>query len=122
MQRPVVVLTLVLVALSVPHAIEDFRYGQFSLPAVAGAALALMYGAQAAGIYLVARGFHAGSTLLGAAALVWCVGAITVHGPAIIASAPYRSGLPSRMLEVAVICAAAATAGLGLWPSHKSRL
>jgi hypothetical protein len=90
-----IALTLLLVAATIPHTAEDFRYGEFArfgVPnAVAAGALVIVYGLQLCGIVLV-----------------WCVGAIAVHGSELLASGLYRNGFESKALIVAIIVLGAA--------------
>jgi len=109
-----ILLTLLLVAATVPHAIEDFRFGEFARFGVstttAACALVVVYAAQGAGMLLAARGSITGFRLLAAAALVWTVGAIAIHGSEIVSSGPYRNGLESKALIVGIVVLGAATA------------
>ena len=122
----VVILTAMLVAVSAPHTAEDFEFGTFArlgIPdAFPGAALGLVLTMQIVGVYLVARESRIGFAILAAAGVVWCVGALVIHGPEIVASGVYRHGLISKALEVAVILlgAAAAAAGAVEWRSRRS--
>ena len=113
----VVILTIVLVAICAPHAAEDFQFGEFArrgiTPAIPAIALGLIFAMQVAGAYLTARGSAAGYALLVAAGTVWCVGALVLHGPEILASGPYRNGVTSKALEVGIIVVGAATAIAG---------
>jgi len=103
---------------SLPHALEDFHYGDLlrlgiSLP-LGVAILAAAYGTQLAGIALTARGRRAGPVLLGATGAIWCIGALAIHGHALLFAGPdYRHGLVSKLLEVLIIVLGAACAWLG---------
>lgn len=117
-----VVLTALLVAATIPHAREDFRFGEFGhhgiLQGLAFAALLVVYALQAGGVVLAFRGSAVGLRLLAVTGIIWCAGALAIHGGEIVASGPYRDGLVSKGLEVAIIVlgaavAAAATAALG---------
>ena len=107
-------LTLLLVALTIPHSLEDFRYGEFARfgvsTAIAATALVIVYAAQLCGIALAWRGASAGYRLMAAAGSVWCLGAIAVHGGELLARGPYRSGFESKALIVAIIVLGAAVA------------
>lgn len=100
-------LTLLLVAATIPHAAEDFKFGEFVRFGVsttsAACALAVVYALQASGIILAWRGKSAGFWLLAVAGLVWFIGASTVHGAELLANGPYRSGFESKALVVAII-------------------
>ena len=110
---------MLLVAVSVPHVTEDFQYGQFSRPAIAETALAMVYLSQLGGVTMVIRSLPAGLTVLGLAALVWFVGAAAIHGPQITAAGPYRHGLISKGLEIVLMLTSAATAVVGLWQKKR---
>jgi hypothetical protein len=109
-----ILLTLLLVAATIPHAIEDFRFGEFARFGVSTSAatwaLVIVYAVQLAGMILAARASTAGYLLLAAAGLVWCVGAIAIHGPEVVASGSYRNGLESKALIGAIIALGAAAA------------
>jgi len=109
-----IVLALLLAAVTIPHAVEDFRFGEFARFGVstsaAAIALVVVYAAQLVGMILAMRGRSAGFWLMAAAGLVWCVGAIAVHGSEILAAGPYRNGLQSKALIAAIIVLGAAVA------------
>lgn len=109
-----IALTALLVAVTIPHVVEDFRFGEFShhgIPSsVALVALAIVYALQAIGVALALGGSTAGLRLLVLTGTAWCVGAIGFHGGEILASGPYRFGLLSKGLEAAIIVLGAATA------------
>jgi hypothetical protein len=111
---PAVVLTVLLVAVTIPHAAEDFTFGEFASRGVptplAAVALVTVYALQALGIALAMRGSLAGFRLLAATGAVWCAGAIAFHGGEILANGAYRYGAVSKGLEVAIIALGAATA------------
>jgi len=113
----VAILTVLLIAVSAPHTGEDFQYGRFAalgLPWwVPGVALGSMLAVQAIGMYLVGRGSRVGIGLLVAAAAVWSITTIFIHGQEIVSSGEYRHGLISRALEVAIVLVGAATAIAG---------
>jgi hypothetical protein len=109
-----IALTLLLVAATIPHTAEDFRYGEFArfgVPnAVAAGALVIVYAVQLCGIVFAWRGASAGFWLLASGGLVWCAGAIAVHGSELFASGLYRNGFESKALIVAIIVLGAAVA------------
>lgn len=115
--RPVslpVWLTLLLVAVTIPHAIEDLRFGEFEhhgVPASAAlVALAIVYAVQCAGVMFSLRKSRAGLWALALSGALWCVGAVALHGSEIIASGPYRCGYLSKGLEILIIVLGAAVA------------
>jgi hypothetical protein len=103
---------------TLPHALEDFHYGDLlrlgiALPAGV-ALLAAAYGLQIIGIALTARGHRVGPALLGAMGTVWCIGALAIHGHDLLFAGPdYRHGLISKLLEVLIIALGALCAYLG---------
>lgn len=109
-----IALTLLLAAVSIPHAAEDFKYGEFARfgvsTAIAASALVIVYALQILGILLAWRGRTAGFWLLSAAGLVWCIGASAVHGAELLAGGPYRSGFESKALVLAIIVLGGAVA------------
>lgn len=103
---------------SLPHALEDFHYGDLLRLGIALPAgviiLATGYGLQLAGIALTARGGRTGPALLALMGAVWCIGAIAIHGHDMLYAGPdYRHGLVSKLLEVLIIVLGAACAWLG---------
>ena len=111
-------LTLLLIAVSAPHAAEDFQYDEFARlggsGAAAAVALGLIYAAQAAAAFVAGRGKTSGLYLLAVAGLVWSVGALAIHGPEIAAAGVYRHGAASRALEIGIILLGAAAAITGV--------
>ena len=109
-----VALTLLLVAATIPHTLEDFHYGEFARFGVststAGAALVVVYAIQLAGMIFAARGKRAGFWLLTLSGLLWCVGASIVHGSELFGGGTYRNGIESKALIVAIIVLGAAVA------------
>jgi hypothetical protein len=64
---------------------------------------------------LVARGSSRGALLLALVGVVWCLGALIVHGHDLLYAGPnYRHGLISRMLELSIIVLGALLAVLGV--------
>lgn len=112
-----VVFTLLLAAISAPHAWEDFSYDEFGrfgiAPVVAATALGAAYALQIGGAFLAGRKSRTGFMLLGAIGLVWFLGALFVHGPEIVSPGAYRSGFISKALEVGIIVLGAAVAVAG---------
>jgi hypothetical protein len=111
-------LSMVLALVAGVHAAEDFQYREFAwlgarqwLP---GLGLATAYAAQIAGAFALGEGRRAGPITLGVVGMVWCLGAVIVHGREILAGGEYRHGITSKALEVAVIILGAAVAYLGL--------
>ena len=112
-------ITVALMLVSLPHALEDFHYGDLMRlgvgPSAGAAILATMYAAQLAGIAWTARGSRIGLAVLGLAGTIWCVGAIAIHGRDLLYGGPdYRHGLISKLLEVLIILFGALTAWLSL--------
>jgi hypothetical protein len=110
-----IVLTVALMIVSVPHVIEDFHYGGLlgfgASPALAAALLFGAYALPIAGITLTMRGLRAGPLLLGITGAVWCVGAVFAHGHDLLLAGPeYRHGPISKILEIAIIILSAGVA------------
>jgi hypothetical protein len=109
-----IALTLLLVAATIPHTAEDFRYGEFARfgvsDAVAAGALVIVYAVQLCGVVFAWRDASVGFRLMAAGGLIWSVGAIAVHGSELFASGPYRNGLESKALIVAIIALGASVA------------
>ena len=93
---PAVLLTALLVAISAPHAAEDFQFGKFEqmgVPSIIPAtALGVMYATQAIGAFLAGRNARFGYVLLSLGGILWCVGALIVHGREIVGPGDYRYG------------------------------
>lgn len=111
--------TCLLVVVSFPHALEDFHYrdlARFGIDLPVGiAVLATAYAMQLVGVVLVLRGSRDGSLLLAAMGIVWCFGAIIVHGhDMLFAGEQYRHGLISRALELVIIALGVTVAVLGI--------
>ena len=107
-----VALTLALVLATIPHAIEDFRFGEFARFGIsnvfAANALTTVYVVQISGMVLAWRGSSGGYWLMAVGGLVWCVGASVVHASELVASVPYRNGVESKALIVVIIVLGAA--------------
>lgn len=112
---------------TLPHALEDFHYGDLlrlgiALPA-GTAILATAYALQLAGIVMTARGSRSGPALLGVMGAVWCVGAIAIHGHDLLFAGPdYRHGFVSKALEVIIIVLGAGCAVIGALSLRRRRL
>jgi len=75
--------------------------------------LGVVYALQLAGAFLAGRRQAVGLVCLMIAGLIWCMGALWLHGPEIIASGEYRYGVISKALEIAIIALGAAIALCG---------
>lgn len=103
---------------SLPHAIEDFHYGDLLRLGIALPAgvtiLVIAYSLQLSGIALTVRRRRDGPALLAIMGAVWCIGAIAIHGHDLLYAGPdYRHGFVSKLLEVLIIVLGAACAWLG---------
>jgi hypothetical protein len=119
LQRILIAVTALLVVVTLPHALEDFQYGdlmRFGVSIPLGiCVLAAMYMSQSIGMLLVARGRSRGALLLAALGGIWCIGAIIVHGHDMIFAGPlYRHGAISKILELLIIVLGVASVVLGL--------
>lgn len=114
-----ITVTIVLIAVTLPHALEDFHYGDLMrfgirLP-LSVLLLAMTYSLQLLGIGLMVRGDLRAALLLAAIGAIWCVGAIVVHGhDMLFAVAGYRHGTISRLLELFIVGLGAFSAWLGV--------
>ena len=119
MRVALVGVTCLLIAVSFPHALEDFHYGdlmRLGIPATTSyVLLATAYALQVIGIALSLRGSASGVVLLGAMGAVWCLGAVFVHGRDMLFAGPtYRHGVLSRSLESLIIVLGMLAAGLAV--------
>lgn len=128
-----IVVTALLIVVTVPHAVEDFQYGDLlrlgiNLP-LCVCVLVVVYSLQVTGIVLLASGAPRGALLLAVLGGVWCLGAIVIHGHDLLFAGPqYRHGPISKGLELLIIVLGAWCAMLGvriarIWaqPSRKGR-
>jgi hypothetical protein len=111
--------TVVLMVVTLPHALEDFQYGDLMRLGInlslGICILATAYILQLTGIMLVARGASRGAMLLAMLGAIWCIGAIIIHGHDMLFAGPqYRHGAISKILELLIIVLAASSAVLGL--------
>ena len=113
---------------ALPHALEDFHYGDFTrvgiAPSTSHAILAAAYLVQLGGIALLAAGHRAGGLVAGLMGLIWLTGDVALHGhDFVFAGAAYRHGSVSRLLEalVFVLGAACAATGWRVWRSAPPR-
>lgn len=97
---------------TVPHAAEDFLHGEAARLGLSNTSmacgLAVAYAVQALALTLSARHKRAGHRLHLAVGLVWSVGAAVIHLPEVLAPGPYRDGLASHALLVALMLSTAA--------------
>lgn len=111
-------MSALMAVVTITHATEDFhngihlRFGLDLLPAAFG--LALVYGVQVLATAGAARGARLGFAASAALAAIWLVGAIVDHVPDLLPPGPWRTGLPSEALAVAVMAVAAAWLAVSL--------
>ena len=102
-----VVLTLLLIAVSVPHTVEDFQFDEFRRFGVlqwqAALVLGLVYAVQVAGAYFAGQRLRKGFWLLLAGGCIWGAGGLLIHGHEIMAGGDFRNGLISKAMIVAII-------------------
>jgi hypothetical protein len=108
MRIALVLTALAFASVVLPHALEDFAYGQLEDLGIAQPwGVAILAGSLtlvACGIVLVIRGIRLGAWILGVVGGIWCVGAIVIHGHDLLfAGSAYRHGLVSRALEGLII-------------------
>ncbi len=119
MRKILIGIAVVLIIVSLPHALEDFHYGDLlrfgiSLP-VGVVGLVMSYAAELVGIALVVRGSLRGALLLALLGAIWCAGAIIIHGRDLLYAGPeYRHGFISKLFEVLVIVLGASLAAIGV--------
>lgn len=114
-----IALSLALMLVTFPHALEDFSYRDLARFGVSLqlsiSLLAITYALLLLGVALVARGSSRGALLLAAIGAIWCIGATTVHGHDMLFGGPhYRHGAISQVLEALIIALGALLALLGV--------
>ena len=103
---------------SLPHALEDFQYGDLArlgvnLP-LGIAILVIMYSLQLGALRLILAGSSRAALLLAVTGAIWFIGAALIHGHDIIfAGSTYRHGTISKLLEVLIIVLGASVAVTG---------
>jgi len=106
------------VPITLTHAVEDFSVGiheRFHLPVLLAAFfVSLAYAAQVLAAALAAQERRLGYWLNLGLALAWLVGAAADHLGEVVFVSPYRHGLLSKALEVAIMVGAALWAGLAI--------
>lgn len=97
---------------TLPHSFEDFVEGvpeEFGVGVLSGGILlAALYALHALGIVLASHGRPAGYVLNLLVGAGWFFGALLDHLLDVLSSEPYRTGFPSKLLEVLVML-------FGLW-------
>jgi hypothetical protein len=92
---------------TVPHAAEDFLHGEPARLGLGDATmaglLAVAYAGQGLALVLSARERRAGHWLHLTLSGVWCVGAVVIHVPEVLAPGPYRAGVHSHALLYGLI-------------------
>lgn len=105
--RRLIVLSVLSLFVTVPHAAEDFAYHEPAAvglsPLGGGLVLAAALALQAWGLVLAARGRPAGAWLHLLVAFAWIAGDLAAHGGELLATGPYRAGPVSRGLEWAIL-------------------
>ncbi|MFQ5846219.1 MAG: hypothetical protein ACE5IQ_00940 [Candidatus Methylomirabilales bacterium] len=103
---------------TVPHAAEDFLHGEAARLGLNNTAmavgLAVAYAGQALGLALSARQNRVGHLAHLALGLVWCIGAVVIHLPEVLAPGPYREGPASQIFLFGVIISTGALAAASL--------
>lgn len=121
-----ILLSVLLFIVTLPHVAEDFSYGNLLglnvAPSLALAALACAYALQSYGTLLAFQADNRGALLLAFAGATWSVGAIAVHGHDILfAGSGYRHGTISRAAELAIVILGGTLAVVGLRQGLKGR-
>ncbi len=113
-----IVVSLVSLPFIVPHVVEDFAEEitrRVGLSTAGGAFLLGGYLAlQSLGLVLVALGKRAGFVLTFWIGLVWVMGALMDHGPALLGGG-FRSGAISVLWVVGLVLTQSASAALAAW-------
>jgi hypothetical protein len=112
-------IAIVLVVVSLPHAIEDFAFGEPArvgvAPIIALCALLVAYAVQGLGAWLALRENPWGGRFIAATGFVWFVGALVIHGPEIRAQGwQWRFGLTSIGELMLIVIASALAMWYGL--------
>ena len=97
--RTVVILSILLFFVSVPHTLEDFGTGEPAKAGIPAPVLSLVVSTvlalQAVGLYWLGQHQRRGLFAHLAVGLFWPVASGVAQGPAILSGAPYRSGFIS---------------------------
>ena len=124
----VVAVASLLVGVSVAHVCEDFVYGvpqKFGIDVAPAAVLTgVVYAVHAVLIALAARGQSVGYVGNLAAGVGWFLAAALDHLGEVLFDSPYRAGFVSKALEVGIMLAGLALAGvsfLAWWQGGKLR-
>ncbi|GAC1443233.1 MAG: hypothetical protein NVSMB52_01330 [Chloroflexota bacterium] len=122
----VIGLSLLTFLFTLPHSFEDFVYGvpgRFGLGVlVAGILLSLAFSIQVVGILLVSHQRPSGMVITCGIAFFWFVGAIMDHLHDVLFAWPYRDGVVSKLMEVAVITSMGllvAVSAVSLFQAHR---
>jgi hypothetical protein len=114
--HPVVIAAVFVLAVGSGHLVEDYLHGVhtgFGLSEPVGMILAIVYYALFTTlIVLAARDQRAGYIGLLAMGIFLALAEIVYHGPQIVFEWPYRNGLFSKGLEMAVMAGSVVMAGL----------
>jgi hypothetical protein len=109
-------IAIVLVLVSVPHAIEDFAFGEPArvgvAPGIALCALLVSISVQLTGAWLALRENPWGGRFIAATGFVWFLGALLVHGPEISADGLHWRFGPTSVGELLLVVIASA---LAMW-------
>jgi hypothetical protein len=100
-------IAIALIVVSVPHAIEDFAFGEPArvgiAPGIALGALLVSYSVQSIGAWLALRENPWGGRFIAATGFVWFLGALLVHGPEIRAEGQHWRFGPTSVGELLLV-------------------
>ncbi|MFQ5839108.1 MAG: hypothetical protein ACE5HK_00125 [Candidatus Methylomirabilales bacterium] len=121
----VLTVSIVSYLFTVPHAAEDFFYGEAAAlglsNAVLAGALAALYALQGIALVLSAHDRRRGHLLHVGVGLVWFIGAGLFHLPDVFTSDQYRTGLLSRLLVLGLMGITGMLAMVGMRAASSTR-
>jgi len=120
-------LSVVTFLFTLPHSFEDFVYGipgRFGLSVMAaGMLLSLAFVTQVVGVLLILHRRQSGLVITLGIALFWFIGAVADHLHDVLVAWPYREGIISKVMEIAIIVSMAlltAISAIALFQARRS--